>query len=92
MSKNSECAYRQENQEKRMEYALDRIKRLGLEILETTHTTITFLYKGNKIRHHAHTGWHSGKGIKDGRGIHKLLNQLTPCTPNSVSPPAAKAQ
>lgn len=45
------------------------VKTFGGDMLEFTHT-------GNTIRFWPYSGWHSGKGIKDGRGFKSLLEQL----------------
>ena len=37
---------------------------------------INIIYKNNIIKFFPRTGWHTGKGIKDGRGIKKLLKQI----------------
>lgn len=63
-----------------LEYAKDSILKflpLGTEI-SYDNTSISFLWKGSKITHYAYTGWHTGKTIKDGRGLQNLLNQLNP--------------
>ena len=37
---------------------------------------LEFKYKGNTIKFYPYSGWHSGKGIKDGRGFQNLIKQL----------------
>lgn len=37
---------------------------------------VTFTLRGNTITVYPYKGWFSGKGVKDGRGIRKLLKQL----------------
>lgn len=61
---------------KRVQYALDRLKEKGIEAKVYGGKRIEFEHEGNTITHWPYSGWHSGKGIKDGRGIHKLLKQL----------------
>ena len=39
-------------------------------------TTIEFLHNGATIKLFPYTGWHTGKTIKDGRGVRNLLKQL----------------
>jgi hypothetical protein len=68
-----------EEQPKRLEYAYEQIVSRGFEIHYHSDTTLKFYYKGSEISVFPYTGWFSGKGIKDGRGIHNLLKQLTPC-------------
>ena len=65
-----------ELQPKRMEYALMKFDELGIRLTDQDDTQIQFMYKGNTITFFPYTGWHSGKGIKDGRGLTKLLKQL----------------
>jgi hypothetical protein len=60
----------------RMEKALEEIKKMELEIVDQTTTTIEFLFKGSKIIYHPYSGWHTGKTIVDGRGWMKLYNQI----------------
>jgi hypothetical protein len=62
---------------KRKDLALGRIKELGLEILLVTDSRIDFLFNDNKISYYPYSGWHTGKGIRDGRGWSNLKNQLT---------------
>ena len=59
----------------RLKYAILKITELGYDI-EHTHNEIIFTYKGNTISFFPYTGWASGKGIKDGRGLNKLLKQI----------------
>lgn len=62
---------------KRWEYAIAKLNELGItNIIEVSKHEITFSFNGNWIKFFPYTGWHTGKGIKDGRGITKLLNQL----------------
>lgn len=69
---------RQETEEpKRVKYALNALESLGLNpIYKAEMREIDFLYNGNTIRLFPYSGWFSGKGIKDGRGIKNLLKQL----------------
>lgn len=64
-------------QAERMEYALKKFEKLGIPHERISDSTIQIEHNGNIINFFPHTGWHSGKGIKDGRGLNKLLNQLT---------------
>lgn len=68
---------RQRNLEpKRIEYAKNEIEKLGYEITFECDTRIEFMYKGEKIEFYPYSGWASGKGIENGRGIEKLLTQI----------------
>lgn len=61
---------------KRIDYAVQQLESLGIEILSRDERKITFLFKGEKCVLFPYSGWHTGKSIKDGRGINNLLKQL----------------
>ncbi len=61
---------------KRMQYAKEQITALGYTIDKETTTSLTFQYKGFPVTIFPYSGWHSGKTIKDGRGIDNLLKQI----------------
>jgi hypothetical protein len=61
---------------KRYQYAKNKLAELGIELTYEHDQYIQFIWNGNKITHYNYTGWHTGKGIKDGRGIENLLKQL----------------
>lgn len=70
----------------RVQYAIEQLTGLGYEVERLTglgeiadqHNTriLRFTHKGSPVLFYPYTGWHTGKTIKDGRGIHKLLKQL----------------
>ena len=60
----------------RMAFAKSEIEKLGYEIVSEDSTKIKFYYKGAMITLYPYSGWHTGKNIKDGRGIEKLINQI----------------
>lgn len=63
----------------RMEYCLQKlVETPGVSKIEHNNKRIDFLFNGNKIQMFPYTGWHTGKGIVDGRGINNLLKQLNP--------------
>jgi hypothetical protein len=63
----------------RIEYALRKITELGYSCnLEEGNKCVQFTYKGGLVRFFPHTGWATGKTIKDGRGINKLIKQIKP--------------
>lgn len=66
----------QKLQPERLEFAVKEIRDLELEILDITHSRIDFIYKGNVIMFYPYSGWHTGKGIADGRGWKHLKNQI----------------
>lgn len=60
---------------KRILYAKKEIEKLGIETTQDE-TCVLFNYKGSQVRLFAYSGWHTGKTIKDGRGLNNLLKQL----------------
>ncbi len=67
-----------ELQPKKMEYTIKEIEKLGYTITQKDNTKIRFGYMGEYVTLYPYSGWHTGKSIKDGRGIEKLLKQITP--------------
>lgn len=61
---------------KRISFAVERLKKIGIEIDYEDDTKIKFMHKGEEVTLFPYSGWHTGKSIKDGRGINKLINQL----------------
>lgn len=60
----------------RKEFAIAQLKEKGFEITLECDTRIEFIYKGEIIQLFPYSGWHTGKNIKDGRGLLKLIKQL----------------
>ena len=60
----------------RMQKALDSLLKLNIEEIEYDEKMITFIWKDSVVQYYPYTGWASGKTIKDGRGLRKLLKQL----------------
>ena len=65
-----------ELQPKRINFAIQELEKLGIKILLVCDTRIDFEFKGNKIEFYPYSGWHTGKGIKDGRGWENLKKQI----------------
>ena len=63
-------------QPKRMEVAKSEIQKLGFVITYENETRIDFTFNGSNINYYPYSGWATGKSIKDGRGLQKLLRQL----------------
>lgn len=61
---------------KRMQYCISQIEALGYRIIERYDTWFSFMHNDYIVRVYPYSGWHTGKSIKDGRGIRKLLKQL----------------
>ena len=60
----------------RFNKAIDGLKELGINPSSVTDKRIDFTYKNENIQFFPYTGWHTGKTIKDGRGLKNLLKQL----------------
>ena len=68
---------RQEQLEpQRITFAVQQLQALGYGITHKDSTKVQFIHKGETITLFPYSGWHSGKTIKDGRGIDNLLKQL----------------
>lgn len=67
-----------ELEDKRMQYAIRCITKIGYEITYADKTQIKFIFDGSPVAFFPYTGWATGKTIEDGRGIQKLLDQITP--------------
>ena len=64
-------------QPKSIDFAVKEIIKRGISgVIVNDDNCIEFFYKGNLIKFFPYSGWHSGKGIVDGRGIDNLLKQL----------------
>lgn len=63
-------------QPQRIQSAKTTLVNLGYLIIWETDISISFMYNGNKITLFPYSGWFTGIGIKDGRGIQNLLKQL----------------
>ncbi len=61
---------------KRMEYAKKEIEKLGYAVTQIGDTKLQFEYKGYPIHFYPYSRWHSGRTIKDARGIKELLKQI----------------
>lgn len=60
----------------RMDYAVEKLAELNISAVRISDTELEFEWKGNTIKFWPYSGWHTGKGIKDGRGLQNLLKQL----------------
>jgi len=76
MSKRLNIERQEKLEPERMEYAKKAITNMGYKITGETKTWIRFYYKECPIMFYPYSGWATGKSIKDGRGLQKLLNQL----------------
>lgn len=62
----------------RIAFAKQEIQKLGYEIIHEDHRSLRFIFQEEEIVIHPYSGWHSGKSIKDGRGITHLIAQIKP--------------
>jgi len=60
----------------RMQKAIEEIEALKFVITKQDKTYLQFDFRGHTITFFPYSGWHTGKTIKDGRGLRKLLNQI----------------
>lgn len=61
----------------RLEYAKNRLTELGHIITYESKTELRFEHKGYIVFLYPYTGWFQGKSVFPGRGIDKLLNQIS---------------
>lgn len=61
---------------KRIEYAVKELQKRKLLITKRDDKMIQFNWLGSIVTLFPYSGWHSGKTVKDGRGINKLLKQI----------------
>lgn len=63
----------------RMDYAIGQLHKVGImSMFIEKENCIVFSFKGKQVKFFPYSGWHSGKSIKDGRGLDKLLKQIKP--------------
>lgn len=60
----------------RMKNCQEKLEELGFKVEAIGGYRLEFEYKGNTIKFWPYSGWHTGKGIKDGRGFGELLRKL----------------
>lgn len=65
----------------RVQYAKQKIKDLGIDITFESSTRIEFQFNGSLVKFFPYSGWHTGKTIKDGRGLSALIRQIAPVKP-----------
>ena len=65
-----------QQQQDRMNYSKQQLEQRGYIVTEVDRTLLEFTHKGNTIKFYPYTGWHSGKGIKQGRGFWNLIHKL----------------
>ena len=60
----------------RMWEAICEIEDEGYQVIEDSDKELSFYFKNHLVRFWPYSGWHSGKSIKDGRGLQNLLKQI----------------
>lgn len=60
----------------RMDYAIKQIAKIIKTDIYSNATRIEFEWKEESVFFFPYSGWATGKSIKDGRGLQKLLTQL----------------
>lgn len=65
-----------ELQPKRMSVAKLALQNLGYKIIFEDETQLHFMYGNFLVRFYPYSGWHTGKSIRDGRGLENLLRQI----------------
>lgn len=76
MGKRQDQERQAELEPKRMNFIVNILNHLELEILDRDNTKVKFMFKGSKVTFFPYSGWHSGKTITDGRGVENLVKQL----------------
>lgn len=61
----------------RIKFAKTELQRLGFTIDYEDQREIRFNFKGEIVRFYPYSGWHTGKSIKDGRGLKNLISQIS---------------
>lgn len=62
---------------KRMQVAISVITELGFDVRSVDDKHIEFQYNDETVTYWPYSGWASGKSIKDGRGLKRLISQIT---------------
>lgn len=75
--KDYKLAIRNHKEPSRTEYARQLIENLGYKTeYDSVNKCLTFQLNSNIIKMYPFTGWFTGRGIGDGRGIHNLIRKL----------------
>jgi len=85
MSNRLDTERQKELEPTRLQFAIIEIEKLGYEVAHISDSEIQFTFNGQIVALFPYSGWHTGKSIKDGRGIKNLLKQITPkpCAANT---------
>lgn len=63
--------------EERMIHAIKRISREGYTVRQVDDLTLLFMFHAEPVRFYPYTGWATGKSIEDGRGLQRLIDQIS---------------
>lgn len=75
----------------RMETATKELESRGYTVIQVASgKAVSLRHKGNRIVYHVYSGWASGKGIQDGRGLKRLLRQLDKANGDVQLPPTVE--
>lgn len=61
----------------RFEYAKKKIESLGFKVTVLDEHCFEFMFNNKKVKFWPYSGWATGQTITDGRGLSKLIRQLT---------------
>lgn len=61
---------------KRFDYAIEQLGKLGIKDITKSEKSLKFTYKTISVTLYPYSGWFTGKGIQDGRGIMELISKL----------------
>lgn len=61
---------------KRIEFAIKELREYGIVAELVSDREVQFKYNNEVVRFFPYSGWHTGKSIKDGRGLYNLLKQI----------------
>ena len=67
-------------EEERKEFAIIHLEKIGIDFTYEDDSELRFDWKGKEVKFFPYSGWHTGKSIKDGRGLKNLLKQLDKCS------------
>lgn len=66
----------EEEEPKRAAFAIKQLQKLGIVEFEIDDRSLKFTYKNVTVKIYPYSGWFTGKGIQDGRGISELIFKL----------------
>lgn len=67
---------RDQKEGSRVDFAVSQLERLGYQVERVSNAILKFVFRGETVTLFPYTGWFTGKTVKDGRGIKRLLKQI----------------